>query len=230
MSERENPLQGMSPVFTDAARWLAAVVLITGPLLQAIEFLAGYDVDNPAERVAFWTDHPAQISISMTSGLLAVPFLLGTIAVVVALTRMHSQRLAWIGGIFMTSGVVGLAAAHGYELAAYGLTLAGDEPAAAAVLNGNMLGLPGVVLFMMFIGGAMLGTLILAIAAWRSPFVPRVVVLFMMAFGVLDFAASQGILSHLVNLAGFIILAIAVVRRYSRPSTMGTLPAVESGA
>jgi hypothetical protein len=58
-----------------------------------------------------------------------------------------------------------------------------------------------------------LGTLALAAAAWRSPLVPRVVVVFMLAFGVLDFALGQGVVSHLVNLAGFAILAIAVVTR-----------------
>ena len=44
----------------------------------------------------------------------------------------------------MTFGMVGLGAAHGYELAAYGLTRSGDLAAATSALNGDSLGLPGV--------------------------------------------------------------------------------------
>jgi hypothetical protein len=218
-----------SPAFTGPARWVAAFVLITGPLLQVIEFLAENETADPAARVALWAAHPAQIGVSMASGLLAMPFLLGAIAVLVTLTKARSQRLAWIGATFMTFGMVGLAAAHGYELAAYGLTLSGNLDAAIATLNGDMLGLPGAVLFAMFLGGALLGTLALATAAWRSPLVPRIVVIFMLAFAVLDFAVGQGVVSHLVNLVGFVILAVAVVSKYSRQPGTVTAAAVQPG-
>jgi hypothetical protein len=204
------------PVFTGPARWLAACVLVTGPVLQAIEFLLANESDDPAAQVAFWAAHPAQVGLAMASGLLAVPFLLGGAAILVALSRARSRRLAWLGGAFMTFGMVGLAGAHGYELAAYGLAQAGDLAAAASALNGDRLGLPGAVFLVMFLGGAALGSLTLAAAAWRSPLVPRVVVVFMLAFAVLDFALGQGVVSHLVNLVGFAILAIAVAAGYSR--------------
>ncbi len=48
----------------------------------------------------------------------------------------------------------------------------------------------------MFLGGAVLGTVTLAAAAWRSPLVPRIVPVFMLAFAVLDFAAGLGVVSH----------------------------------
>jgi hypothetical protein len=213
----------IAPVFTGPARWMAAFALVAGPLLQAIEFLTGNEADDSAARVAFWAAHPTQTDLSMASGMLAIPFLLGGIAILVALTRAYSRHLAWTGGTFMTFGMVGLAMAHGYELAAYGLTRSGNLEAAIATLNIDMLSLPGVVFFAMFLGGAGLGTLALAIAAWRSPLVPRIVVIFMLAFAILDFAVSQGDVSHLVNLAGFIILAAAVVTHYARhPRTVTT--------
>jgi hypothetical protein len=152
----------------------------------------------------------------MASGLLAVPFLLGGAAIILALTRAHSRRLSWLAGGFMTIGMVGLAAVHGYELAAYGLAQAGDLQMAISALNGDNLGLPGGVLLMMFLGGAGLGTITLAAAIWRSPYVPRLVVAFLLAFAALDFALGQGVASHLVNLAGFTILAAAVVAGYAR--------------
>ena len=45
----------------------------------------------------------------------------------------------------------------------------------------------------MFLGGAVLGTLTLAAAVWRSPLVPRVVAAFILAFAALDFAAGWGL-------------------------------------
>jgi hypothetical protein len=206
----------VQPVFAGPTRWGAAFVLVIGPVLQVIEFLLESGADDPATRVAFWAAHPAPIGLALASGLLAVPFLLGNAFILVALTRVHSRRLAWVGGAFMTFGMVGLGAAHGYELAAYGLTRSGDLAAAASALTGDSLGLPGAVFFIMFLGGAALGTLTLATAAWRSPLVPRLVAVFLLAFAVLDFALGQGIVSHLVNLLGFAILAVAVVARYSR--------------
>jgi hypothetical protein len=110
------------------------------------------------------------------------------------------------------------------------LLLSGNPTTATEVLNGDMLGLPGAVLFVMFIGGAALGTLTIAIAAWRSPLVPRIVVVFMLAFAMLDFAVGQGVVSHLVNLVGFIILALAVVNRYSRQPHMVKAAEVQLGS
>jgi hypothetical protein len=209
------------PIFTDRSRWVAAAVLVIGPLLQAVEFLLGNPPDDNATRVVSWAADPNRIGLSMASGLLAIPFLLGGIAVLVALTRVRSPRLAWAAGTLMTFAMVGLAAVHGFEMAAYGLTLSGDLTAAKAVLDGNQLSLPFVVLVIMFFGGAVLGTLTLAAAVWRSPRVPRIALVFLLAFAVLDFALGQGVVSHLVNLAGFAIIAAAVVAGYSRQPRAG---------
>lgn len=233
MTDHSNGLKdaekAVPSVFSGSTRWAVAILLVMGPLLQAIEFLLESGEEENAARVAFWSEFPGRTGLSMASGLLAVPFLLGGVAVIVALTRTHSRRLAWLGGIFMAFGMVGLAAAHGYELAAFGLTQAGNLDGAASILNAESLGLPGAVLLLMFLGGAVLGTLTLAVAIWRSPYVPRIVVLFMLAFAVLDFAVGQGVISHLVNLLGFTILAVAVLTGYSRSSHRTATPAMQTG-
>src|SRR5262245_3695025 len=111
-------LQGsVTPLFTGALRWLAAIVLVVGPLLQAVAFVLAAGVDENAACVACWAAHPARSGLSMASGLLALPFLMGATAVLVALTQAYSRRLAWLGGVCMTFAVVGLGAVHGYELA-----------------------------------------------------------------------------------------------------------------
>lgn len=206
------------PIFTNRFRWLAAAVLVIGPLLQAIEFLLENAPDDTTARLASWAADPARIGLSQAAGLLAVPFLLGGVAVLVALTREYSPRLAWIAGALMACAMAGLAAVHGLEIAAYGLARSGDLAAAKAVLDSGALGVPFVVLAVMFFGGAVFGTLTLAVATWRSPLIPRIIPLFILAFAVLDFAAGQGIVSHLVNLVGFSLIAAAVVSGYSRPA------------
>jgi hypothetical protein len=198
------------------SRWLAPFVLVAGPLLQAIEFLLVANPEDNAARVASWVEHPTQVALSMASGVLAVPFLIGGVAVLVALTRAYSPRLAGAAAVFMTFAMVGLAAVHGYELAAFGLAQSGDIAAATAALNADSLGAPGMVMLVMFLGGAALGTLALAAAMWRSPRVPRIAVLFTLAFAVLDFVLGWGVAGHLANLIGFAIVAVAVVINYSR--------------
>jgi hypothetical protein len=214
-------------IFTGRSRWAAAVVLVTGALLQVIEFLLVTSTDDNAERIAFWAEHPARVGLSMASGVLAVPFLLGAVVVLVVLTRPFSPRLALAAGAFMTFAMAGLAAAHGYELSAYSLALAGNRDAAIAALSGDNLGLPGIVMLVMFLGGAALGTLSLAAAVWRSPLIPRIVAVFILAFAVLDFALGQPVVSHLVNLAGFAIAAAAIVAGYSRQPRQAAQPAMQ---
>jgi hypothetical protein len=201
---------------TGRSRWVAGGLLVTGGLLQVVEFLLESPPDDSAARVATWVVHPASFAWSNAAGLLAVPFLLAGVAVLVALTRPFSRRLAWVAAGFMTFGLAGLAAVHGMELAAYGLARSGDTAAATAVLTGDHLGLPGAVLFVMFLGGAALGTLTLATAMWRSRYLPRVAPVPVVAFAMLDFAAGWSVVSHTVLLASDVTVAIALVTGYFR--------------
>jgi hypothetical protein len=197
-------------------RWAAAALLITGALLQVIEFLLERPAGTNAARIDYWSEHLTRIGLSESVGLVAVPILIGGFAVSIALTRGRSPKLAWAAACFLTCAMVGLAAVHGAEMIAYGLVRTGNTAAAISALDGADMGLPGPVLLVLFMGGAVLGTLTLAIAQWRSPFVPRVVPLFVLAFAILDFAVGWGVVSHSVALVGNAILAWAVVTGYSR--------------
>src|SRR5919197_1142813 len=165
--EPKSPTAPVRPPCTGPARWAAAGLLVTGPLLEN-------PLADPAARVAYWAQHATRIGASMAAGLLAVPLLLGGFAVQVALSRERSRRLAWTAAALLTLAMVGLAAVHGAEMTAYGLARSGNQAAAVAALNGSDVGLPGAVLFVMFLGGAALGTVVLAAAMWRSPLVPRI--------------------------------------------------------
>jgi hypothetical protein len=215
------------PILNGGARWAAAVVLVLGPLLQVVEFVLEYTTGSDAERVAFWAANPERVELGMAAGMLAVPFLLYGTAVLVALTRETSKRFAWSGGALVACAMIGLGAAHGYELAAYGLVRSGNPVAAIDVLGADAVGLPGIVFMLMFLGAASLGIVAMSIAVWRSPLLPRIVAPCLIAFAILDFAVQgQGLLSHVVNLIGLSIAAVAVVLGYSRRAVR--TPAVSS--
>jgi hypothetical protein len=202
--------------FTGTSRWIAAALVTVGALLQVVEFLLETPLDDNAARVAYWADHTSQIAASQAAGLLAIPFLIGGFGVMVALSRDSSRRLAWTAAAFLTCAMVGLAAIHGLEMSAAGLVRGGNPAAAVSVLNGDNIGAPGIVLFILFLGGAALGTLTIAGALWRSPLAPRIVPVLILAFAVLDFAVGQPVVSHVVALVNGFILAWAVVTGYSR--------------
>jgi hypothetical protein len=206
--------------FSGRARWVAAALLVTGALLQVVEFLLENPLNDVAARVDYWGQHLTRIGFSESVGLLAVPFLLGAVAVEVALARVASRRLAWVAGSFMVCALTGLAAVHGVEMTAYGLVRAGNPSAAVTALEGSDLGLPGVVLLVLFLGGAALGVLTMSVALWRSPLVPRLAPVFLLAFIVLDLAGWP-VVSHVVALAGSAILAWAVITGYTRKAPGG---------
>ena len=208
--------------FAGRARWLAASLLVTGNALQAIEFALESPREDYAERVAYWSEHSTRVGWSMATGYLAVPFLIGGFGVLVALCLRSTPRLAWVSAGLLTLAMTGLAALHGFEGAAYGLSRAGDAATAATVLEGEDIGVPGAVIFVTFLAGAAIGVLCLVVASWRSPLVPRAVPILLLAFAVLDFGLGFGLVSHLVNVAAGAVVAWAVVTGYSRSTAAGS--------
>jgi hypothetical protein len=205
------------PVFTGtAARWGAAVLLATGAVLQLTEFLLEPHFATNAQRVAQWAAKPSRLEASKVVGLVAVAFLIGSVVIQVLLAKERSPRFAWTGGVLLTLAMTGLAAVQGMELMAYGLALGGDQAAAVKALDTGDLGLPGIVLMVMFLGGAMLGILFTAAAAWRSPYIPRAVPVLSVAFAISDLVLDQPIVAHALYAAAGLIIAGAVVRGYVR--------------
>lgn len=204
------------PVFFGRARWAAAVVLIAGSLLQFGQFILEAPKDEPAERIDYWMEHSARVEWSMSLGLVAIALLIGTFAALIALTKDRSPRLAWTGGVLLIVAMVGLAAVHGLELVAYWLASTGDTTTAVSALEATDLGLAGAVLFVMFLGGASLGTLIMSVAMWRSPVLPRAAAVFMVGFLVVDMIAGQPVIGHALSLASGTVAAFAVMTGYVR--------------
>ena len=85
-----------------------------------------------------------------------------------------------------------------------------------SILDASDLGIPGIVLFVMFLGGALVGTLTVYVAMWRSPYVPRLAVVLGGAFVALDLFLGLPVPGHLAALASGLVLAWAIVTGYSR--------------
>ncbi len=201
---------------TGAGRWVAATLLVTGAALQVVEFVCEPPQKETAARLDWWVAHPDRMDWSQAAGLLAIPFLVGGFLVMARLARSHSRRLTGAAVVALTGAMAGLAAIHGVELAARWALGSGDRPAAKAILDVTDAGLPGAVLFVMFLGGALVGTVAMDVALWRSPYVPRIAVLLSVAFVGLDLVAGLGRLGHGAALAAGLVLAWAVVTGYVR--------------
>ena len=163
------------PVFRGRSRWAAAALVTVGAALQVVEFVLEPAAQDTAKaRLAWWLEHPDRLEWSQAAGLLAIPFLIGGFAVMVALTRRHSRRLA--GGRRRRTD-------HGDDRAGRRSTGSSSRPAwsprpatptprwRSSTAPGTAS--PAIVLFVMFLGGALVGTLTIYIAMWRSPYVPR---------------------------------------------------------
>jgi hypothetical protein len=214
------------PVFHGRGRWAAAMLVTVGAALQVAEFLLEPGTDTTAARLDWWQEHGARLEASQTAGLLAIPFLIGGFAVMVALTRKTSRRVAAVATVALTMAMTGLAAIHGLEMAARMTLESGNRDAAAAILDGTGIGAPGIALFLMFLGGALIGTLTIYVAMWRSPLVPRAAVVLGVCFVVLDIGLGRGVAGHVAALGSGLVLAWAVLTGYVR----GTRAAQQHGS
>jgi hypothetical protein len=212
----ETPQPTAQPVFTGRSRWVAAALVTVGAALQVAEFVLESTAADGAARLAWWQEHPDRIEASQVVGMLAIPFLIGGFAVMVAISRPTSRRLATVAAVALTSAMTGLAAIHGVEQGARMAADGGHDEAAVSILDASHFGAPGVAVLVMFIVGALVGTITLYIAMWRSPLVPRLAVLFGVAFLVLDIGLGRGVLGHLAALASGVVLAFAILTGYVR--------------
>src|ERR1700754_2522289 len=105
--------------------------------------------------MAWWLEHPDRLEWSQAAGLLAIPFLIGGFAVMVALTRRTSRRLAGVAAVALTTAMTGPAAVHGLEQAGRMAADAGHDDAALDILEASHFGAPGVAMMVMFLVGAL---------------------------------------------------------------------------
>ncbi len=205
-----------APVFTGGVRYGVAAIFLAGGLTQLVAQLLEPKNEDPATRVAYWASHVTATGITTSLWLVSIPLLIGAVAALVALTRRSSRRLAWTGGGCMVIGLTGLAIVLGIELGAYWRMLENDLPGATGVLASKDFGIPGAVLMAMFMGGVLIGSVLLAVAMWRSPLLPRLAAILLIAFVTVDMLLGQAQIGHMLNAAWCAVAAWAVLTAYVR--------------
>lgn len=202
--------------FAGRSRWLAAILVTAGGVLQVIEFALVRRGLSAPERIEWWVANPSRVELSQAAGILAIPFLIGGFLVMARLCFWQSRRITVLATSLLCAAMVGLAGIQGLEMSANWLAQAGDTEAAVLVMESATPGIPGISLLVMFLLGALGGMVLLNVALWRSSYVPRVVVFFTVGFVVLDFFVSMSLLGHLSVLAADLILGWAIVTGFRR--------------
>jgi hypothetical protein len=161
--------------WTLAGRLAAATVLAAGSALQLVSHLIQPALPDIDDALAWAAANPELANDTKLLDVLALPFLFGTAAVYVLLSRRRSPRLAYTGGLLLGCGLVGLSGIEGYETLLADLAGNHDTDLDALAAVADQTTSPAAVLMLsLLILGSLLGTLTLAIALWRSAAIPRV--------------------------------------------------------
>lgn len=204
------------PSSRTAGRMLLVLVLVVGPLLQVVQMTLEPRHGGVDERVAYWVEHETRIGLAMAAGIVAVPFLIGGVLVLVRMTKQRSPRLSITAGCLMVMALVSLAALQGSEQAAYWMLLADDRGAAVALLDISDPGIPGIALIVMMMSGAVFGTIAFVVAMWRSPEVPRVATIAKLSWLITDFVIGIWLVPQVISLVAVAVLAWALWTGYRR--------------
>jgi hypothetical protein len=184
---------------------------LLGTGCQAASFLLVAESDSQTlfARIA---DDPTAVQLAKLLDVLAMPFLVGGVAVYVLLGRQRSPRLAWIGGWLMAVGLIELTALQGWEVLAY--SIADDRvlppSTLARVVDGLSSPAAAAVTFI-FLIGVVIGLPLTAVSLWRSGAVPRLAPVLLVGFLVVDLA-GRGVEAHLIAFAAAALIAVAVLR------------------
>ena len=207
-STDESPILGL-PL---AGRIAAAAALVFGSGCQTVAFLLAQTPADSTEWLTWIANNPGRGQLSKMFDVLAMPFLIATAAAYIMLGRKRSPRLAWIAGVALGAGLVGLAVLQGWEVLAYNLVTQGVlSPAEVAKAVDNIASSPaGVAVMLLFCArlwrAARNPVFTLAVAGCAT-----VPVLILLIGFVIDIA-GRGTEGHLITFVGATWIAVTNLR------------------
>ena len=201
-----------------AGRVAAAVTLLLAAGVPLLSHVVQPTLPSTDESVAWAAAQPGTAELTKLLDLLALPFLFAGGLVYVLLARQRSPRLAYVGGVLLGCGLVGLSAVEGYETLA--VTLAGqprtDLDGLATALD-QTVGAAAIFMLLLLLGGTLVGTILLAAALWRSGVIPREIAVLVPLPLLVDVVVTEGMragphwIPHAVSLVVACLVAGAVV-------------------
>ena len=200
------------PEFSQAAKVAAAAALILGAGCQATAFLITPAPMDTTEWLRLVAENPGPAQLSKLFDVLAMPFLIASAAVYIALGHRHSPKLAWTSGIALAGGFTGLAMLQGWEVLAYNL-VADDVASPATVataIDGIAASPAGLTVQLLFFVVGGLGLLATLVSLWRSQVAPRLYVLVVLAGFLID-VFGRPVEGHVVMFAAAAWLAAAIL-------------------
>ena len=192
-------------------RWAAAATLVVAAGFQLAAFIAEPRNDETIDRFEWVAANPDRADLAKLFDLLAMPFLFGVVLVYVLLTRGRSPRLAYVGGILLGCGMVGLTAVQGYETFAFTVVQDGGFDLADLADAFDSLSPAAAAMLILFLPGALFGLLTMTVALWRSRAVARGAVVLIPVFIVVDIFLQQGLAAHAIALVAACWIASAVL-------------------
>jgi hypothetical protein len=146
----------------------------------------------------------ASILVGLLATVLFIPIALG----LAHLVRPGASRLGVVGGALALIGVVGYSAVHGADIALLEMVKQDvGQVRATQIVEGFEASAGGATVLAMFLGGMLLGTLLLAIALWRTRSAPRLAAALIIVFLVVDAVGAIGGIKA-VNLVAHSLLIV----------------------
>jgi hypothetical protein len=198
--------------FSDArnfGRTLTGLALIVGPAVMLVAALIGPDVnnDNKLKELNSVAAHKSSFILSGLLYLLSTLFLLAASVGVIHLFRNRRVTLGQVAGGLLLVGTAVTIAFYVFQSVEYEMVnqTGLDRVQLAKFLdkaNNSPSSLP---LFILFLIGIVLGSILLAVALWRSGLVPKWAAVVIVVAGVFGFAGGQSKASGIVNSALLLI-------------------------
>ncbi len=198
---------------------LAAVGLVAGAALNTAEAVLGQFLpERPAsiaEQLRLVGEHTVLYGARTVAGTLAIPLMVIAFLAAAKVAVPAARRTSVAAAVLLLAGMWGFLGMHVVNLLQLPASRLAGVPGAAELLEqAQAEPVLGLMFLLPFLVGCAVGLLLLVVALFRTPGVPRWIPAAWLVFLVLDFAVRPGgpVDPHWLFLAGAVGLAAHVLR------------------